>query len=70
MDFQAVLDHLSGLPNTRIVPLTVEILNVMATLSGLELHDRIIVATALVLNAPLITRDGPIRESGLVECIW
>jgi PIN domain nuclease of toxin-antitoxin system len=32
--------------------------------------DRIIVATALVHGAPLITADGPIRRSGAVATIW
>lgn len=32
--------------------------------------DRFIVATALVLRAPLVTRDGAIRNSELVETVW
>jgi PIN domain nuclease of toxin-antitoxin system len=32
--------------------------------------DRFIVATARVLDAPLVTADDRIRESGLVRCIW
>ena len=32
--------------------------------------DRLIVATALSLHLPLVTRDGPIRHSGLVETVW
>lgn len=32
--------------------------------------DRFIVATAKVLDVPLITRDHAIRASGLVETIW
>jgi PIN domain nuclease of toxin-antitoxin system len=35
-----------------------------------EMHDRLIVILARRLNAPVITRDGVIRESGLVVCIW
>ena len=31
--------------------------------------DRIIAATALSLNLPLVTRDGDIRASG-VKTIW
>ncbi len=44
--------------------------------AGLDIHDGIIVATALlfrdVLQQPtsLITRDRPITESGLVEVVW
>lgn len=32
--------------------------------------DRFIVATATVLGVPLVTRDGAIQRSGLVETIW
>lgn len=32
--------------------------------------DRFIVATALALDVALVTRDGPIRDSGLVQTIW
>jgi PIN domain nuclease of toxin-antitoxin system len=32
--------------------------------------DRFIVATAKVLAVPLVTRDRPIRDSGLVPTIW
>lgn len=32
--------------------------------------DRLIAGTALALNLPLVTRDGPIRDSGLVATLW
>jgi PIN domain nuclease of toxin-antitoxin system len=32
--------------------------------------DRLIMATAMTLNAPLITRDALIRQAGVVETIW
>jgi PIN domain nuclease of toxin-antitoxin system len=32
--------------------------------------DRFILATACALALPLITRDGRIRETGLVETVW
>jgi len=35
-----------------------------------ELHDQIIVATALLHRAKVLTKDGLIRDSGLVETIW
>jgi PIN domain nuclease of toxin-antitoxin system len=33
-------------------------------------HDRSIVACALDLGVPLITKDGNITDSGIVETIW
>lgn len=35
-----------------------------------EIHDRLIVATARILGAALITADAEIRSSGQVETIW
>ena len=32
--------------------------------------DRFIVATAVTLSVPLVTRDGPIHGCGLIETIW
>ncbi len=36
----------------------------------LEDNDRIVVATALVFGAALVSKDAGIRDSGFVECIW
>ncbi len=35
-----------------------------------ELHDRLITATASVLNAKLVTNDPIIQQSGFVETTW
>lgn len=35
-----------------------------------ELADRIIAATALCLDLPLLTTDSTIQESSLVETVW
>jgi PIN domain nuclease of toxin-antitoxin system len=32
--------------------------------------DQLIGATAIVLGAQLVTKDGKIRESGEVDCVW
>jgi PIN domain nuclease of toxin-antitoxin system len=32
--------------------------------------DRIIAATAIIHGMKLVTKDGPIRKSGEVRCIW
>ena len=34
-----------------------------------ELHDRVIVATAKILNAKLLTEDKEIRESKIVDVV-
>ncbi len=61
------------LPGVRLLPLTPE-----NAVRGASLErkfpsdpgDRQIVATALHFIAPLVTRDGPITQSGLVQTIW
>lgn len=54
----------------RIEPLGTEQVRLQPELLLLlETHDRIIVAHALTNDAPLITKDHLVRESGLVECI-
>jgi len=35
-----------------------------------DIHDRIIVASALLLGVPLITKDKNIKKSGYVNVIW
>ena len=35
-----------------------------------EMHDKIIVATAKILNASIITKDEEITNSGYAKVIW
>ena len=49
------------LPTLRKVP-------EVASLS--ELHDQVIVATALLYEAKVLTKDGAIRAAGQVETVW
>lgn len=52
------------------VPLTLEIVENLVKHPLLEIHDRIMVVTAKLLNASLITKDKEIMESKLVKTIW
>lgn len=57
--------------NFTAYPLDLRIIQELAGLDKLdELHDRIIVATARILNAQLITKDDGIKGSEYVEVIW
>lgn len=62
-----------ALPWVRFVPLDNRIALRCNHLPG-ELHedpaDRIIVATALILGSPLISKDGRLRDYPHVETIW
>ena len=36
----------------------------------LEMHDRLIAATAIFFKAPLISKDQMLKDSGLCDVIW
>ena len=52
------------------VSLDFEIIKEISKIKLEELHDRIIVATAKLLDAKLITKDSDIKDSKLVETVW
>ena len=56
--------------NFVVIPLTLEIVEEITRIPLGELHDRIIVATARLLGAVLITKDEEIRTSGIIETLW
>lgn len=70
LDFEEVRHKLLHLDNYRIIDLDFDIVETAKTVQGLELHDRLIVATALFLNVPILTSDQIIRGSGQVDVIW
>lgn len=73
-----VYEQILGLVSTagsayELVPLDLRVLPFVPQVprtSVPELCDRIITATALAFNAPLITRDHAIINSGVVTTIW
>lgn len=69
-----VLAHIAATPNCTLHSLDAEVVERLP--STLDIHDAVIVATALVRrdllgeNTALITRDAAIHASGLIPCIW
>lgn len=67
------LDDLRMLPELRIEPVTAEIARQAAAwgdpVPG-DPADRIIAATALALDASLVTADERIAASGIVRTVW
>jgi PIN domain nuclease of toxin-antitoxin system len=72
-DVRAWIRAATRQPRLQLLELTADIA-VLAGSLGSEIHgdpaDRIIMATALHLGAPLVTKDDRIRGSKLVETIW
>jgi len=74
VSFPAALAYLLAAPNTKIFPLDEA---VVERLPGvLNIHDGIIVATALLIrdtlgeDVTIITKDREIVQSGLVKTVW
>ena len=58
-------------PNFCESPLTQEIIETAAQITDIpELHDRLISATARLMNLELITTDAKIQNSTFVKTIW
>lgn len=68
--FPAFLKRLR-LPHIRVVPIDQHILSCCYTLPAeLDIHDRVIVATAKITNTTLVTRDPVIQKAKVVSWIW
>lgn len=71
MTFAETLERIEDNDNFEVVPLDLDILKEAEQMDvELEMHDKLIVATALFFDAPLITADGEIRESKSIKVIW
>jgi len=74
VDVSATLAHVAATPNCLIYPLDEMVVDKLPT--TLNIHDAIIVATALIYrdvlgeSVALITRDAEITASGLVPVHW
>ena len=54
-----------------LIPLDYPILRKMIDLKDIpELHDKIIVSTAMYLGLPLITKDKTIQQLPYLKTIW
>ena len=57
--------------NYLVYPVDVKVILTAQTIDDIpELHDRVIAATAKLLNVPLITHDELISESKAVTILW
>lgn len=70
LDYETLFSKFEESNNFIPAFLNLEITKQVPKIKLRELHDRIIVATANVLNAPLITKDKEIIKSKIVKTIW
>lgn len=70
IDFQVTKQKIRESDNYMIVDLDIDIVDVCRDIHGLELHDRLIVATAKRYKVPILTSDRAITQSGIIEVIW
>lgn len=69
--FEETLKKIEEYVNFYIAPLDLDILKVADKIElDMEMHDKLIVATALHFGAILITKDKLIRESRIVPTVW
>ena len=69
--FEETFSYLEMYENFRVAALEIDILKVAASIDrDLEMHDKLIVATALYFNAHLITKDEQITQSKIVNTVW
>lgn len=70
-DWDEIFGRILKFPNHLIYPVDIDVLIQTQRLSRkLELHDRIIAATAKMLNAPLATMDPKIRNLSDIKIVW
>jgi len=71
LTFEETLKKIEEYENFDIAPLDIDILKVAEKIEAdLEMHDKLIVATALCFNATLITKDRLITDTGLCKTVW
>jgi PIN domain nuclease of toxin-antitoxin system len=71
LTFEESLRKIEECENIQIASLDVEILRIADKIQGdMEIHDRLIVATALHFGATLISRDRLIRDAQVCPTLW
>ncbi len=71
LGFTATVAKIETLANFEIAPLDLDVLKIAEGIDvPLEMHDKLIVATAIRYDACLITRDEQITKSKTVKIIW
>lgn len=65
-----LLERINSNSCYKIINLDSNILLAAEKITNLELHDKLIVATAKHLELPLLTCDQDIKSANIVETVW
>jgi PIN domain nuclease of toxin-antitoxin system len=69
VSFDTIIGTMEENEAYQIVPLDMKLLEIAIPLKGLEIHDRLILATAILTNSVLVSRDRAIEAPG-VTIVW
>lgn len=69
VSFDNVLELIEENEAYKIIPLTTKIVKVIRGFQSFDLHDRVIMATALITDSILVSKDKEIKAPGL-KVIW
>lgn len=69
VSFHKLLLNLEKSINYEIVFFDIRLLKIAETIKGLEVHDRLILATAILTGSPLVSNDREIHTKG-IKVIW
>ncbi|MDO8142099.1 MAG: type II toxin-antitoxin system VapC family toxin [Candidatus Brocadiales bacterium] len=69
LSFHKLLLNLEESVNYEIVPFDTRLLKIAETIKGLEVHDRLILATAILTGSPLVSSDKEIHAKG-IKVVW
>ena len=67
--FDEILQYIEENEAYKIVPLTTKIIKVIRNFQSRDLHDLVIIATALITDSVLVSKDKEIKSTGL-NVIW
>ena len=71
LGFAETVARIEAMANFEIVALDLDVLRIADGIdASLEMHDKLIVATAIRYDARLITKDEQITKSKAVKTIW
>lgn len=70
VDFDEAKKRINEADNYQLIDMNIGIVEASKEIKDLELHDRLIVATANYLKVPILTSDEKIQKSTSIDAIW